>query len=225
MVRIADKKIFRRTLTAVAVCLCAVSMAGCASTPRTSFEWGVNDGESDYVPTPRRAPRVSVARNTQPRPQPQAQQQRKPAWYVDRSTADARDQTSPSASMRFVWPVQGRIIADYGTNSNGLRNDGINIATNFGQPIRAAAGGTVTYAGNELKGYGNLILIKHDDGYVTAYAHAEKMIVQRGTRVGAGDVIAYAGDTGDVTSPQLHFEIRHGVKPVNPRPLLLATNS
>jgi murein DD-endopeptidase MepM/ murein hydrolase activator NlpD len=225
MVRIADRKALHRSLALAAVFLCAASMAGCADSPRTSFDWGVNDGDMDIVPTPRRAPRQYASNTAKPKPRQQAQPQRKPAWYVDRSTADARDQQSPTASVRFVWPVQGRIISDYGTTANGQRNDGINIATQYGQPIRAAAGGTVTYAGNELKGYGNLVLIKHDDGYVTAYAHAQKLTVQRGARVGAGDVIGYAGDTGDVTSPQLHFEIRHGVKPVNPRPLLLASNS
>jgi murein DD-endopeptidase MepM/ murein hydrolase activator NlpD len=116
------------------------------------------------------------------------------------------------------------VISDFGTESNGERNDGINIAAQPGTPIRAAAAGTISYAGNELRGYGNLILIKHDDGYVTAYAHAERITVQRGDTVTKGEIIAYAGSTGDVTSPQLHFEIRHGVQPVNPRSLLMASN-
>jgi murein DD-endopeptidase MepM/ murein hydrolase activator NlpD len=124
----------------------------------------------------------------------------------------------------FVWPLTGRVISDFGTESNGERNDGINIAAQPGTPIRAAAAGTISYAGNELRGYGNLILIKHDDGYVTAYAHAERITVQRGDTVTKGQIIAYAGSTGDVTSPQLHFEIRHGVQPVNPRSLLVASN-
>mgnify|MGYP001546648504 FL=1 len=81
----------------------------------------------------------------------------------------------------------------------------------------------VTYSGNELKGYGNLVLIKHDDDYVTAYAHAERTLVNRGDKVKKGDVIAYTGETGDVTEPQLHFEIRRDTKPVDPRPLLVAS--
>jgi len=110
-------------------------------------------------------------------------------------------------------------------NGNGQRNDGINIAAPLGTPIRAAASGTISYAGNELKGYGNLILIKHDDGYVTAYAHAESIVVNRGDTVTKGQIIGYAGTTGDVTTPQLHFEIRHGVQPVNPRTMLMASNA
>jgi murein DD-endopeptidase MepM/ murein hydrolase activator NlpD len=112
------------------------------------------------------------------------------------------------------------VIADYGSTLGGERNDGINIAASYGTPIRAAADGVVSYAGNDLKSYGNLVLIKHDDNYVTAYAHAERVLVGRGDRVAKGQVIGYAGNTGDVSSPQLHFEIRRGVSPINPRPLL-----
>jgi murein DD-endopeptidase MepM/ murein hydrolase activator NlpD len=95
----------------------------------------------------------------------------------------------------------------------------------MGAPIKAAANGTVSYSGDELKNYGNLLLIKHEDGYVTAYAHAEKLLVQRGQTVSKGQVIAYAGHTGDVSTPQLHFEIRHGTQPVNPDSLLTQRNS
>ncbi|HEY1962650.1 MAG TPA: M23 family metallopeptidase [Rhizomicrobium sp.] len=123
----------------------------------------------------------------------------------------------------FAWPVEGKIIAAFGRVGDGQRNDGINIAANLGEPIHAAAAGTVTYAGNELKDYGNLVLIKHDNGYVTAYAHAESITVTRGDKVGQGQVIGYAGKTGDVSTPQLHFEIRQGVKPVDPKPLLLTS--
>lgn len=122
----------------------------------------------------------------------------------------------------FIWPLTGRIISTFGSVGNGERNDGINIAAKMGEPIHAAAGGTVTYVGNELKGYGNLILIRHDDGYVTAYAHAQSIGVNRGDHVEKGQVIGLAGATGDVDSPQLHFEIRRGVEPVDPKPLLMA---
>jgi murein DD-endopeptidase MepM/ murein hydrolase activator NlpD len=125
-------------------------------------------------------------------------------------------------SGRFAWPVTGPVISAFGSVGNGEKNDGINIAASTGTPIHAAAAGTVTYAGNELKGYGNLVLIQHDDGYVTAYAHAQSISVSRGDRVERGQVIGLAGATGDVDSPQLHFEIRKGVQPVNPR-LLLAS--
>jgi murein DD-endopeptidase MepM/ murein hydrolase activator NlpD len=123
---------------------------------------------------------------------------------------------------KFEWPIEGKIILPFGGGDDGVKNDGINIAAWMGEPIRAAAAGTVIYAGNELKGYGNLVLIRHENGYTTAYAHAESLLVSRGDSVRQGQTIAYAGDTGDVRTPQVHFEIRQGVKPVDPKPLLLA---
>jgi murein DD-endopeptidase MepM/ murein hydrolase activator NlpD len=127
---------------------------------------------------------------------------------------------SPHGPLHFGWPVIGPVILPFGTDGAGERNDGINIAAEMGAPILAAAAGTVTYAGNELKGYGNLILITHHDSYVTAYAHAQSIAVNRGEHVEKGQVIGTAGATGGVDRPQLHFEIRHGVHPVNPRLLL-----
>jgi murein DD-endopeptidase MepM/ murein hydrolase activator NlpD len=138
--------------------------------------------------------------------------------------AAARVAFNPDGPAAFAWPINGRVIADFGATSNGGHNDGINIAAPEGTPIHAAAAGTVSYAGNELKGYGNLVLIRHDNGFVTAYAHAERMLVARGDTVTKGQVIGYTGATGDVTSPQLHFEIRQGIKPLNPR-VLLANNT
>ena len=131
--------------------------------------------------------------------------------------------TPIAGAPRFAWPVTGHVISNFGSTESGERNDGINIATRLDEPIHAAASGTITYEGNELKGYGNLILIRHADGYVTAYAHASKILVARGDFVAKGQVIGYAGETGDVTTPQLHFEIRHDTLPVNPRPLLVAS--
>lgn len=120
----------------------------------------------------------------------------------------------------FRWPVHGHIISAFGSKPNGQENDGINISVPEGTPIKAAEGGEVAYAGDELKGYGNLILVRHPDGYVTAYAHASKLLVKRGDKVRRGEVIAKAGATGNVTSPQLHFEIRKGSTPVDPMPYL-----
>ena len=125
----------------------------------------------------------------------------------------------------FAWPVSGRVIADFGATSNGGRNDGINIATALGAPIHASASGTVTYAGDELKNYGNLVLVKHAGGYTTAYAHADRIVVQKGDSVTRGQIIGYSGQTGDVDSPQLHFEIRQATTPVNPRSYLSATTA
>ena len=116
----------------------------------------------------------------------------------------------------FRWPVRGRIIAAFGPKPNGLQNDGINLAVPEGTPIKAAEDGVVAYAGNELKGYGNLVLVRHANGFVTAYAHASDILVKRGETVKRGEVIAHSGQTGNVTSPQLHFEIRKGATPVDP---------
>ena len=131
-------------------------------------------------------------------------------------------QAPPAAvqpAQKFLWPVKGPVISPFGESPNG-RNDGINISAERGAPIFAAEAGTVTYVGNELKGYGNLILIKHDNGFVTAYAHADTVLVQRGEHVERGQVIGSAGDTGDVSRPQLHFELRIGTRPVDPTPYL-----
>jgi murein DD-endopeptidase MepM/ murein hydrolase activator NlpD len=117
---------------------------------------------------------------------------------------------------QFRWPVKGRIIARFGREPNGTQNDGINLAVPEGTPIKAAEDGVVAYAGNELKGYGNLVLIRHANGYVSAYANASRLLVHRGEDVRRGQVIARAGQTGNVTSPQLHFEIRRGSTPVDP---------
>jgi murein DD-endopeptidase MepM/ murein hydrolase activator NlpD len=134
----------------------------------------------------------------------------------------AEDAPADSASTHFIWPVQGRVIESFGRGSNGERNDGINIAAEEGAPIRAAGAGTVTYVGNELKGYGNLVLIKHNNGYITAYAHAQSFRVARGDIVEKGQIIGTAGSTGDVDRPQLHFEIRRGVQPIDPARFLVA---
>jgi murein DD-endopeptidase MepM/ murein hydrolase activator NlpD len=123
---------------------------------------------------------------------------------------------SQTRSAKFAWPVRGQIVSPFGAIAKGRHNDGINIKAPRGTDIRAADKGAVVYAGNELKGFGNLILIRHDDGWVTAYAHADTLLVKKGQRVARGEKIATVGSTGNVSTPQLHFEIRRGRKPVNP---------
>mgnify|MGYP001254070734 CR=1 FL=1 len=118
-------------------------------------------------------------------------------------------------SSGFRWPARGRVINGFG---NG--NEGINIAVPEGTPIKAAEGGVVAYAGSELKGYGNLVLIRHDNGWVSAYANNADLKVKRGDKVSRGQTIANSGQTGNVTSPQLHFELRKGSTPVDPLPHL-----
>jgi len=116
----------------------------------------------------------------------------------------------------FRWPVRGRVATGYGAKTNGKSNDGINIAVPEGTPVKAAEDGVVAYAGNELKGYGNLVLVRHSNGYVTAYAHASELMVKRGETIKRGQTIMKSGQSGEVTSPQLHFEIRKGSSPVDP---------
>ena len=135
----------------------------------------------------------------------------------------AVDAAPTMGSMR--WPVKGKIISDYGAKPNGLKNEGINIAVPEGTGVRAAESGVVAYAGNELKGYGNLVLIRHEGGWVTAYAHAKELFVKRGDIVKRGDVIAKAGQTGSVSSPQLHFEVRKGATAMDPLKFLASTTA
>jgi murein DD-endopeptidase MepM/ murein hydrolase activator NlpD len=211
-------------------------LAACASeTPETHLSWGVNDrlgkrtpvrtastGARTYVyqdalepisqppvPTPRPAYRPYVAQRSTP-------------VYKYREPANERERPSIVAgNVTFAWPVAGQVISGFGVARNGERNDGINIAARQGTPIRAAASGTVSYAGS-LNGYGNLALVKHSNGYVTAYGHADRLLVGQGDFVAKGQVIGYVGQTGDVSSPQVHFEIRNGTTPVNPERLLVA---
>jgi murein DD-endopeptidase MepM/ murein hydrolase activator NlpD len=152
----------------------------------------------------------------------------------ERSVADeARDDSAPppaaapaapsseaTHSGRFPWPVRGNVISTYGREGSGGKNDGINIAAPLGAPVRAIEGGEVAYSGNELKGYGNLVLIKHADGLISAYAHCQELLVKKGDKVAAGEVIARVGTTGGVKEPQLHFELRRGQHPVDPKEFL-----
>ena len=121
---------------------------------------------------------------------------------------------------KFLWPVNGKIVSRFGATDGGLHNDGLNIAAPQGTPVRAAENGVVAYAGNELRGFGNLLLIRHADGWMSAYAHNDALLVQRGDRVARGQTIARVGRTGNVATPQLHFELRRGAGPVDPLPHL-----
>jgi len=129
---------------------------------------------------------------------------------------------APRAAARFAWPLAGKVITNFGPAGGGLHNDGINIVAPAGTQVRAADNGVIAYAGNELRGFGNLLLIKHADGWTTAYAHNEKLLVQRGDTVTQGQVIATVGRTGNVDSPQLHFEVRKGTQAMNPIEFLAA---
>lgn len=120
------------------------------------------------------------------------------------------------SSSKFSWPVRGRILSGYGAKTNGLFNDGINISATRGTAVKSAENGVVAYAGNEVKGMGNLVIIQHSEGWMTVYAHMDSMSVRRGSKVGVGQKIGTVGTTGKVDKPQLHFEIRKGTKAYNP---------
>lgn len=123
---------------------------------------------------------------------------------------------SARSSSKFAWPVRGKILSAYGAKSNGLFNDGINISATRGTAVKAAENGVVAYAGNEVKGMGNLVIVQHDGGWMTVYAHMDSMSVRRGHKVSVGQKIGTVGESGKVDSPQLHFEIRKGTKAYNP---------
>lgn len=125
---------------------------------------------------------------------------------------DAKTVASDGGRPEFRWPARGRIIQGFSTGGN----DGINIAVPEGTQVKAVEGGVVAYAGNELKGYGNLVLIRHPNGFVSAYAHNGALDVKRGDQVKRGQTIAKSGQSGNVVSPQLHFELRKGSTPVDP---------
>jgi murein DD-endopeptidase MepM/ murein hydrolase activator NlpD len=175
--------------------------------------------------TPATQPQPQMQRNVQTVPQTQTQQivqnENTPA---PENVGVVRPNTPPAVTEaprantgpNFHWPVRGRILSAYGKKPNGQQNDGINVSVPDGTPIRASEDGVVAYAGNELKGFGNLVLIRHADNWVTAYAHLGTLDVKKDQKVKRGDIIARAGQTGGVTSPQLHFEIRKGSSPVDP---------
>jgi murein DD-endopeptidase MepM/ murein hydrolase activator NlpD len=154
--------------------------------------------------TPPAVPPKAVAQAPLPKRQPPSKPLVEPAAF----------------SGRFSWPLEGRVLSTFGPKPGGRYNDGINIKATAGAPVRAAADGVVAYAGDGLEGFGGLVLIRHGDGWVTAYAHNEELLVTRGQAVKRGDIVARAGATGSVDEPQLHFEIRRGRTPVNPLSML-----
>ena len=160
-------------------------------------------------PRPESSPKSSPKSHTPVSPQP-----------VRSAAPRAIPKPPPISGKGFLWPVDGRVLSSFGAKAKGFHNDGINIAAARGTAVRAAQSGVVVYAGNELRGFGNLLLIKHAGGWVTAYAHADKLLVARGDRVDKGQRIATVGSTGSVTRPQLHFEIRKGKRPRAPIKLL-----
>jgi len=239
----SERKNRERTLRLAVLLVAALVLGACAESPRTELSWNVRDYRSrTHQPAP-------LDRNTYYGPQsvslppvqkygapaydtpvkrqasvPVPTPRPIPAWYNPSPAPAAPNPDSGAFAsegpVHFSWPLAGRIVLDFGADGNGERNDGINIAAAPGTLVHAAAAGTVKYCGNELRGYGNLVLIQHDDGYMTAYAHVGNILVSRDARVAAGQAIATSGASGDVSFPQLHFEIRHDKRPIDPKLLL-----
>jgi murein DD-endopeptidase MepM/ murein hydrolase activator NlpD len=188
----------------------------------------VKAGDRVVIPEMKETPRTaSIPTHAEPAPTPStgslAMAEPAPSVRIAESVPEGPGEQNSAKTAEplgalpsFRWPVRGRVIAAFGPKPNGLENDGINLAVPEGTPIKAAEDGVVAYAGNELKGYGNLVLVRHANGFVTAYANASDILVKRGEAVKRGQVIAHSGQTGNVTSPQLHFEIRKGATPVDP---------
>src|SRR5262249_36385925 len=149
-------------------------------------------------------PSPTVAQTAKPTPAPAAvapepvQSASMVAPVAEAPKEAAKPAEAVGALPKVRWPANGRVIAAYGPTTNGAQNDGINIALPENTPVKAAEDGVVAYAGNELKGYGNLVLVRHPNGYVTAYAHAKELLVKRGDQVKRGQVIARSGQTGNV---------------------------
>jgi murein DD-endopeptidase MepM/ murein hydrolase activator NlpD len=179
------------------------------------------------APKPKRAATTRLA-NVSPPQKPSAGNAARPAKTNAKANAPAAREpvsrpvkissTPPSrAASKFLKPVEGRVISGYGPKKDGLHNDGINIAAARGTPVKAAENGVVVYVGNELKGSGNLILVRHADRYMSAYAHLDQFLIKRGQTVQRGQSIGTVGSTGAVSAPQLHFEIRRGTEAINPQ--------
>ena len=200
-------KIARQYQISVSELLAANNLA-----PHTKLK----QGSQLVIPTARAAQPAApkTATNLKPNATPPAATIRKitPTQTLPTETKDATTATA----LSFRWPVRARVIGPYGTSPSGQENHGINLSVPEGTPVKASEEGVIAYAGNELKTYGNLVLVRHANGFVTAYAHCSEILVKRDEVIKRGQVIAKSGQTGNVSAPQLHFEIRKGSTPVDP---------
>jgi len=210
-----------------------------AQVPDTTAPASVAAGVADTAKVPQAIAQAEAARTVPPTAQPVVINARKVA-AIDMAKADTppgeaagvtppADKSAQAASGgsaagaaigKLRWPAKGKIIGQFGPRPDGTHNDGVNLSVPLGTDVHAAESGVVAYAGSELKGYGNLILVRHDNGWITAYAHNEELLAKRGDKVKRGQVLAKAGKTGQVDQPQVHFELRQGSKPVDPTPFM-----
>ncbi len=217
--------------------LASAPVRAAATTPAAKTAPAVTTAQSKYG-TPPAAPKVGVApkvatpavaatkasasttTKSGAKNAPQANAKTQPVKHAQQKISSDPNKKLPSiaarSSSKFSWPVRGKILSHYGAKSGGLFNDGINIGASRGTAVKAAENGVVAYAGNEVKGMGNLVIIQHSGGWMTVYAHMDSMSVRRGARVSVGQKIGTVGATGKVDQPQLHFEIRKGTKAYNP---------
>ncbi|HAA92375.1 MAG TPA: M23 family peptidase [Rhodospirillaceae bacterium] len=195
-----------------------VSVSSLARTNRIRAPYRIAVGQKLRLPgAPQLASKASKKKRKKKQAKKRSKRSSKKKSKRKKRVAKAPElKAPPRTSSRFLWPVRGKVISKFGKKKGGLYNDGLNIAAAAGAPVRAAGTGVVAYGGNELAGFGNLILIKHSGNFVTAYAHNSVVLVKRGQKVRRGQIIAKVGKTGAVARPQLHFEIRKGRRPVNP---------
>lgn len=187
-----------------------------ASAPqaRAAGQGGQATPTAQAAPTPAQSQVAAV-----PRP-PLVKPKKPPVAKAAVTTPGVLRKPPARAQSTFLWPVRGPVLSSFGRKQSGVHNDGINIVAPRGTPVRAAENGVVAYAGEELRGFGRLLLIKHADGWITAYAHNEKLLVARGDVVKRGQTIARVGSSGSVDRPQLHFEVRRGTRAVNPETMM-----
>ena len=170
------------------------------------------------VPSPKPSPQGEGLKGgpIPPRKPSSSEAEVKIAKTVEHKPVRVATKPPKRSSSKFLKPVNGQVISSYGPKKSGLHNDGINIKAPRGAAVKAADNGVVVYAGNEIKGSGNLILVRHDDRWMTAYAHLERIDVKRGDVLKRGQAIGAVGSSGSVDSPQLHFEVRRGTDAINP---------
>ena len=173
-----------------------------------------------YVPSAPQQPHITQVTPAVPAPHRGPRDQLRRARSAPPITAQASfgmsdAQIAQAAHGRFVWPVRGDILQRFGPQGVGRRNDGLDIKAPSGTPVRAAAGGDVVYAGDQVPGFGNLVLIKHADGWVTAYAHLDQVNVQMKQTVTQGQAVGSVGVSGGASEPELHFEVRYAPSPAD----------
>jgi murein DD-endopeptidase MepM/ murein hydrolase activator NlpD len=186
-----------------------------ATTPSTPVPYTAGPSTPrPYTPPPAASyPRPSGPVSAQPALPPPAALPSTGRPIIESSAPPTEAEITAAGRGRFVWPLQGETISDFGPKGTGQRNDGVNIRAALGAPVRAAAAGEVVYAGNQVPGFGNLVLVKHADGWVTAYAHLSSTEVKMREPVTQGQILGAVGQTGGVTEPQLHFEVRYAPTP------------